>query len=115
MSDSNHQQEAAPRPIPLRLGLPDPTTLLTPQLRAAIHNSISTPQAAAALQYGAEQGTPDLITLLVQKINREQRLSVQSDHLMVVAGATHAIDLLARLYAKPRGVVLVEAPTFADA
>ena len=34
---------------------------------------------------------------------------------MVVAGSTHAVDMLARLYAKPGGVVLVEAPTFADA
>lgn len=33
---------------------------------------------------------------------------------MVVAGSTHAVDMLARLYAKPRGPVLVEAPTYAD-
>ncbi len=115
MPSSDHLQEAAPRPISLRLGLPDPTTLLPPQLRAAMHDMISSPQAAAALQYGAEQGTPGLISLLAQKINREQHLAVQSANLMVVAGATHAIDLLARLYAKPGGVLLVEAPTFSDA
>ncbi|HEY7127325.1 MAG TPA: PLP-dependent aminotransferase family protein [Ktedonobacterales bacterium] len=115
MPASDHPQEAAPRPVPLRLGLPDPTTLLTPQLRAAMRAMISSPLAATALQYGAEQGPPDLISLLVEKINREQRLTIQPGNLMVVAGATHAIDLLARLYAKPDGVVLVEAPTFADA
>jgi 2-aminoadipate transaminase len=106
---------APPPLIGLRLGLPDPTTLLTPQLRAAMHHVLNAPQVATALQYGAEQGTPDLLTLLVEKINREQRLSVESANLMIVAGATHAIDLLARLYARPGEVVLVEAPTFADA
>src|SRR5437764_14478320 len=34
---------------------------------------------------------------------------------MVVAGSTHAVDMLARLYARPGGVMLVEAPTYVDA
>jgi 2-aminoadipate transaminase len=115
MSSSHLPQGAIPNTIALRLGHPDPTTLLPPELRAAMYQAISAPQAAAALQYGAEQGTPDLIQVLVEKINREQQLSVRFSNLMIVAGSTHAIDLLARLYARPAGVVLVEAPTYADA
>lgn len=115
MTFSAGPQGSAPDTISLRLGLPDPTTLLTPELRQAMRRVISAPQAAAVLQYGAEQGAQSLLDALVEKLNRDQRLSLQSANLMVVAGATHAVDMLARLYARPGGVVLVEAPTYADA
>ena len=62
----------------------------------------------------AEQGTQSLINFLVEKINREQGLSLQPGNLMVVAGSTHAVDMVARLYARAGGVVLVEAPTYVD-
>ncbi len=101
--------------IPLMLGHPDPDTLLTPELRDAMQRVISSPQAYTALQYGAEQGTQSLINVLVEKINREQGLSLQPGNLMVIAGSTHGVDMLARLYARPGGVVLVEAPTYVDA
>src|SRR5437764_2938279 len=101
--------------ISLMLGHPDPATLLTPELRSAMQRVISSPQAYTALQYGPEQGTHSLIDFLVEKINREQNLSIQPANLMIVAGSTHAVDMLARLYAKPGGVMLVEAPTYTDA
>jgi DNA-binding transcriptional MocR family regulator len=101
--------------ISLLLGHPDPATLLTPELRNAMQRVISSPQAYTALQYGPEQGTQSLINFLVEKINREQCLSIQPANLMLVAGSTHAVDMLTRLYARPGGVVLVEAPTYVDA
>ena len=101
--------------ISLLLGHPDPATLLTPEMRNAMQRVISSPQAYTALQYGPEQGTQSLINFLIEKINREQGLSVQPANLMLVAGATHAIDMLTRLYARPGEVVLVEAPTYVDA
>jgi 2-aminoadipate transaminase len=115
MSFSELPQGVTPNTIALRLGHPDPTTLLTPELRQAILQVINSPRAAVALQYGAEQGAPGLLKVLVEKLYREQHPAVQAANLMIMAGATHAIDLLARLYAKPGGVVLVEAPTYADA
>jgi 2-aminoadipate transaminase len=100
--------------ISLLLGHPDPATLLTTELREAIGQVMSSPQSLAALQYGPEQGTQSLITFLAAKIQREQRLAKLPQNVMVVAGSTHAVDMIARLYAKPGGVVLVEAPTYAD-
>jgi DNA-binding transcriptional MocR family regulator len=114
MSFSELPQGVIPNTIALRLGHPDPTTLLTPELRQTLFQVISSPKAAVALQYGAEQGAPGLLNVLVEKVNREQHLAVHAANLMIVAGATHAIDMLARLYAKPGEVVLVEAPTYAD-
>src|SRR6266568_5160773 len=101
--------------ISLLLGHPDPSTLLTAELRASMQRVINDPQAYAALQYGPEQGTRGLINVLVEKIRREQHLSVGPENLMIVAGSTHAVDMLARLYTRPGGVVLIEAPTYVDA
>src|SRR2546421_2197944 len=100
--------------ISLLFGHPDPSTLLPPELQSAMQRVISSPQCYTALQYGSEQGTPGLINFLVEKINREQGLTVQSGNLMVVAGSTHAVDMIARLFVEPGEVVLVEAPTYAD-
>jgi 2-aminoadipate transaminase len=100
--------------ISLLLGHPDPATLLTDELRAAMAQAMSSPQSLAALQYGPEQGTQSLITFLVEKIQREQSIHLQPENIMVVAGSTHAVDMIARLYAKAGEVVLVEAPTYAD-
>jgi 2-aminoadipate transaminase len=107
-------QGMAPNTIPLLFGHPDPATLLTPELLDAMQRIISSPQAYTGLQYGPEQGTQSLINFLVEKIQREQDLSIHAGNLMVVAGSTHAVDMLTRLYARPGGVVLVEAPTYAD-
>jgi 2-aminoadipate transaminase len=100
--------------ISLSFGHPDPDTLLTPELHNAMLHVINTPNAYTRLQYGAEQGTQSLIDYLVAKINREQGLSLGPGNLMVIAGSTHGVDMLARLYARPGGVVLVEAPTYVD-
>ena len=101
--------------ISLLLGHPDPRTLLPPELRDAMQQFIGGSQASTALQYGPEQGTQSLIDFLVEKINREQSPPVQPRNLMVVAGSTHAVDMLARLYAGPESPLLVEAPTYVDA
>ena len=115
MTSQDLPQGMAENTIPLLLGHPDPATLLTPELLHAMQRVISSPQAYMALQYGPEQGTQSLIKFLVEKINREQGLSLQPENLMVVAGSTHAVDMIARLYARAGGVVLVEAPTYVDA
>jgi DNA-binding transcriptional MocR family regulator len=115
MTSNDLPQGMAQNTISLMLGHPDPATLLTPELRNAMQRVISSPQAYTALQYGPEQGTQSLINFLVEKINREQGLSIQPANLMLVAGSTHAVDMLTRLYARPGGVVLVEAPTYVDA
>jgi 2-aminoadipate transaminase len=101
--------------IGLNFGHPDPKTLLTEELHNAMLEVINSPDAYAALQYGKEQGTRSLIEYLVEKLQREQGLPVEPANLMVIAGSTSGVDMLARLYARRSGVVLVEAPTYVDA
>lgn len=100
--------------IPFSFGHPDPATLPVAALRAAMVHLMDGPQATTALQYGAEQGTRGLIEVLRQKLQREQDHAVEAENIMITAGSTHAVDMLARLYAKPGGVVMVEAPTYVD-
>ncbi len=107
-------QGATAGTVSLLLGHPDPTTLFTPEFRAAVERTLALPQALTALQYGNEQGNLALIEFLVDKINRDQGLALTADHLMITAGSTHAVDMIARLYARPGGSVIVEAPTYAD-
>ena len=101
--------------ISLNFGHPDPKTLLTEELHNAMLQVINSPDAYTALQYGKEQGTSSLIEYLVEKLQREQGLSLEPANLMVIAGSTGGVDMLARLYARPGGVVLVEAPSYVDA
>ncbi len=115
MISNDLPQGMAENTISLTLGHPDQATLMTPELRDSMQHVISSPQAYRALQYGPEQGAQSLIDVLVEKINREQGLAILPSNLMVVAGSTHAVDMLARLYARSRGVVLIEAPTYVDA
>ncbi len=115
MTSQNVAQGMAQNTISLMLGHPDPTTLLTPELREVMQDVIGSPRASTALQYGAERGSQSLIEFLLAKIQREQGLSLLSANLMIVAGSTHAVDMLTRLYAGPAGIVLVEAPTYVDA
>jgi len=101
--------------IALKLGNPDPTTLATPELRSAVAMTLDAPDFHRGLQYGPEEGTEGLIEFLIESIHREQGVSIGPANLMLAAGSTNAVDMLARLYAKPGGVVLIEAPTYPDA
>lgn len=114
MTVTDLPQGMAENTIPLSFGHPDPATLPTLALREAMERVMTGPRADIALQYGAEQGTQSLIEVLVEKINREQGLTLQAENLMIVAGSTQGVDMVARLYARPGGVVMVEAPTYAD-
>ncbi len=114
MTSTDLPQGMEENTISLLFGHPDPITLLTPELQLAMQHFVGSPQYTSSLQYGPEQGTRSLIKFLVGKINREQGLSISSRNLMVVAGSTHAVDMLSRLYIKPGGAMLVEAPTYVD-
>lgn len=115
MTAYDSPQGMAEHAISLMLGHPDPTMLLTPELRAVMQEVLGSPEAYRGLQYGPEQGTQSLLAFLAERISREQGISVEPANLVIVAGSTHAVDMLTRLLARPGGVVLVEAPTYADA
>src|SRR5207247_737240 len=81
--------------ISLLIGHPDPTTLNTPQFQEAVRRVMASPQAYHALEYGNEQGNVELIDYLVERINHEQHLALDTENLMIVAGSTSAVDMIA--------------------
>jgi 2-aminoadipate transaminase len=115
MASQTFPQGTTAHGISLLLGLPDPTTLNTPEFQDAVRRFMSSPQAYHALEYGDEQGNAALIEYLVARISREQNIALRTENLMIVAGSTHAVDMIARLYTRPGAAVIVEAPTYADA
>lgn len=114
MNTQELPQGVLPGTISLVFGHPDADTLPVKDLSDAAQAVLRGPQARLALQYGPEQGPPALIDYLVDRLNREEGLGLSRDNLAVVAGSTHAVDTIARLYAGRDGVVLVEAPTYHD-
>ncbi len=100
--------------ISLRLGHPDPATLATPDFQEAVRRVMASPQAQQTLAYGNEQGNVELIDYLAQRINQEQRLSLQAENIAITAGSTGAVDMITRLYTQPGDAVIVEAPTYVD-
>ncbi len=71
-------------------------------------------QAANALAYGNEQGNIALMDYLVKRINQEQHLNLSAENLMITAGSTNALDMIARLYTQAGDAVIVEAPSYVD-
>jgi 2-aminoadipate transaminase len=108
-------QGVLPGMISLVFGHPDASTLPVEDLCQAAETVLQGQQARLALAYGAEPGAPMLIEYLVNKLNREEGLDLTRDNVMITAGSTSAVDMIARLYAGRDGVVLVEAPTYHDA
>jgi DNA-binding transcriptional MocR family regulator len=106
---SDHPQGTAANTILLLLGHPDPTMLAAPQFAEVMQRLASGPDLYKALQYGQEQGSPALIHFLVEKFNRDDQLGISAENVMIVGDSTHAVDMIARLYGKPDGVVLMEA------
>src|SRR5262249_23897894 len=105
-------QDGGKAMVSLRGGEPRPATLATPQVRAAVAMAMGSPDFYRGLQYGPDEGTQSLIAYLLEKLSREQAIATGHANIMLVAGSTHAVDMLARIYAKPGDVVLVEAPTY---
>jgi len=114
MSDQELPQGFLPGTISLTFGHPDASTLPSNDLRIAADAVFRGSQARMALQYGPEQGSPALVDYLVDKFNREEKLNLTRENLMITAGSTGALDMIIRLYGRRNGVVLIEAPSYRD-
>jgi len=115
MSVQELPQGVLPGTISLVFGHPDATMLPADDLLVAAEAVLRGPQSRQALQYNPAQGLPMLIDYLVEKLNDEEGLGLTRDNLMIVAGSTHAVDMIGRLYSCHDGTVLVEAPSYHDA
>lgn len=97
-------------------GNPDPELFPAEEIAAAAERILSDPQRAAiALQYGAIQGQSEMMSLVADKLKREESIHVTQENVVITNGASAAIGLAARSLIDEGDVVLVEAPSFPGA
>ena len=96
--------------IDLAWGHPDPDLLPVDGLRRAA-DRVFEHYGTDALSYGSAAGPGPLIACLCDRL-REGDTQLTPDSVVISAGNSHALDLIATLLTKPGDVVLVEAPTY---
>jgi 2-aminoadipate transaminase len=91
--------------------MPDPALL---PLEAVLHAAERSwrAYAPASLEYGFERGPLPLRHWLATRFCKQDRVTVDPDDILLTAGATHALQLVADTLAREGSVVLVESPTY---
>ncbi|HUP27920.1 MAG TPA: PLP-dependent aminotransferase family protein [Chloroflexia bacterium] len=102
--------------LSMTYGMPDPDLFPAAGVAEAAATALARPElAATALQYGRIQGQPDFISLLADRLCRNEGLQVRPENLLVASGSSSAIGLVARTFLDRGDIVLVEAPSFPGA
>src|SRR5438874_1815121 len=102
--------------LSMAYGNPDPALFPVEGIAEAAARILSDPaRAAVALQYGSVQGQPEMLSLVADKLYREEGISVTQENIVITNGASAAIGLAARSLIDEGDVVLVEAPSFPGA
>jgi 2-aminoadipate transaminase len=103
-------------PLSMAYGNPDPALFPVEGIAEAVAHILSDPaRAAVALQYGSVQGQPEMLSLVADKLHREEGIKVTQENIVITNGASAAIGLAARSLIDEGDVVLVEAPSFPGA
>jgi 2-aminoadipate transaminase len=97
--------------IDLAVGEPDPSLLPASHLRKAALHRLATPEISH-LMYGPEEGSASFRELLADFLTRNYVSQVQSNNLLITAGASHALDLVIGRLCRPGDTVFVEDPTY---
>jgi 2-aminoadipate transaminase len=97
--------------IELSIGQPDPTLLPADALAAAAESAVRR-YGADALGYGAEAGPGPLVDWLREHLGRIDGRAPSAGELLVTAGISQALDLVATVFTRHGDVALVEVPTY---
>jgi 2-aminoadipate transaminase len=97
--------------IELAIGQPEPSLLPTPDLAAASASALQK-YGADALGYGAEYGPWPLLEWLSAHLGAIDTRAPAAGELLITAGISTALDLIATTFTRHGDVVLVEVPTY---
>ncbi|HUS16774.1 MAG TPA: PLP-dependent aminotransferase family protein [Chloroflexia bacterium] len=111
--------DIAPRPaaaagrttISFAYGLPDPALFPTDALAAATE-LVLRQHSDRALQYGSPQGLPQLVRVLLDRLNRAEGLELVPEECIITSGASQGIGLVARALLDPGDAVVLETPAW---
>ena len=65
--------------------------------------------------YGDERGNPDLVTFLVDRLNRVEGLGISRENLMIIGGSTWGVSMISGLLTAAGDTILEDAPSYRDA
>jgi DNA-binding transcriptional MocR family regulator len=93
------------------LAMADPAPDLYPlrEFKSALDEALMS--GAAILSYASSQGDPLLRTVLADQL-RDRGVRAGPDEILVTAGASQAMALIAQVLARPGDAVIVEQPTY---
>ena len=97
--------------IELAIGQPEPSLLPTVDLAAASASALQK-YGADALGYGAEYGPWPLLEWLSAHLGAIDTRAPAAGELLITAGISTALDLIATTFTRHGDVVLVEVPTY---
>ncbi len=101
--------------IPLFAGHPSLDLLPVDALQRVIAAAWQDSSVARFLNYGDEQGNPQLIDFLVERLNRSEDLGISRENLMIIGGSTGGVGMITQRLTAPGDAVLVDAPSYRDA
>ena len=115
MKLENTPQGVVAGSIPLFAGHPSHDLLPIAGVERAVESVWRGGNITRLFDYGDEQGNPQLIEFLVERLNREERLGINRDNLMIIGGSTWGVDMICDQLTRAGDVVLVDAPSYRDA
>ncbi len=101
--------------IPLFAGHPARDLLPIDSIRETVERVWLEPGVTRLFNYGAEQGNPELIDFLVERLRRAEKLPVARENLMIIGGSTWGVDMISDQLTRAGDVVLTDAPSYRDA
>ena len=105
-----HRLSVQPDVISLALGLPDPTLLSPERLQRAWEGVVGR-LGTAAVGVCPVQGVLAVREVIAARMHK-RGVTAHPEHLVVVGGSQHGLDLVLRLLSEPEDAVLVETPTY---
>lgn len=94
-------------------GYPDPRLFPIDELHK-IYDDLLTPGNAAALQYAASDGLPELRALVAARLTADG-MPCTADDVLITQGGQQGLDLTAKLFVDAGDVIVTERPTFLGA
>ena len=101
--------------IPLFAGHPSHDLLPIAGVRRTVESVWRGGNVTRLFDYGDEQGNPQLVDFLVERLNRVESLGISRDNLMIIGGSTWGVDMISDQLTRAGDVVLVDAPSYRDA
>ncbi|MBL6989752.1 MAG: PLP-dependent aminotransferase family protein [Bacteriovoracaceae bacterium] len=97
--------------ISLAGGLPAPDLFPVETMREVV-NSVLDKYSAAALQYGATEGTPELKAELVKLLKETEGLDLKPENILITTASQQGLDLIGKTFIDASDPILVELPSY---